>query len=77
MPVKERQKSMKRKLRPEIEMFSRKHLLAHSGANLGHEFENGTKAKISAFSALDVLGMLDPSATFENRHTGVDIFIHV
>lgn len=73
----EGEESIDRKLCAEVIVLSRQHLLSHTSADLRLEVENRAETKISSFSTLVVLGMLDATSTAEGEHTGKDIFVEM
>ena len=75
--VVEGEEAVHRELRAEVVILAREHLLAHAGADLGLEVEDGAKAEVAAFAALVVLGVLDPSAATERVHAGVDVLVEM
>ena len=73
----ERQEPVNRKLRTQITVLLTEHLFTHTHPDLCLEVQNCAKAKITAFTALIVLRVLDATAASEHVHTREDIFVQV
>jgi hypothetical protein len=73
----ESQESINRQLGTKVVVFSRKHLLSHTGSDFSLEIQDRTKSEISAFTTLVVFRVLDPSTSTESHHTGENIFVKV
>ena len=74
--VVEGEEAVHRELRAEVVVLAREHLLAHAGADLGLEVEDGAEAEVAAFAALVVLGVLDPTAATERVHAAAVSAVH-
>ncbi|RUP24345.1 hypothetical protein BC936DRAFT_138933 [Jimgerdemannia flammicorona] len=77
MRVVEGQEPVQRKLRSEVVILARQHLLAHTGADLGGEIQNGPEAEVATFAALVVFSVFDSSATCEGADTRINIFVEM
>jgi hypothetical protein len=77
MTIVESQESINRQLGTKVVVFSRKHLLSHTGSDFSLEIQDRTKSEISAFTTLIVFRVLDSSTSTESHHTSENIFVKV
>ncbi|RUS31466.1 hypothetical protein BC938DRAFT_477757 [Jimgerdemannia flammicorona] len=77
MRVVEGQEPVQRKLRSEVIILARQHLLAHTGADLGGEIQNGPETEVATFAALVVFSVFNSSATCEGADTCINIFVEM
>lgn len=73
----ESQESINRQLGTEVVVFSRKHLLSHTGSDFSLEIQDRTKSEISAFTTLVVFRVLDSTTSTESHHTSENIFVEM
>ena len=73
--VVECQEAINRQLSAQIVVFTRQNLFTHTVTQLGNKVQNCSETKITPFTALVILRVFDSTATLENHHTRIDIFI--
>lgn len=77
MTIVESQESIDWQLRSKVVVFSREHLLTHTGSDFSLEIQDRTKTEISAFTTLIVFRVLDSTTSSESHHTSKDIFVEM